>query len=466
MKTKITFTILLMLFWFGQVAIALPTSRDRVYTADQISNTVSVIDPSTNQLLGQIKLGNPRPDVLSPLNKGEVNVHGLGFSPDHKTILVVSTASNAVTFVDTATNKIKGTVYVGRSPHEGFFTPDGKEAWVVVRGENYISVIDPIKFKEKNRIPTAVGPGMVIFNPDGKQAYVCNSFTPVFEVIDLKKKKVIKQITVASPFSPFLQITPDLKEIWLTHKDIGKVTRVDLKTLKVEGTIDTGFITNHLAFAKTSKGVLAYVTIGGENLIKVYTTGDAPSLVTQISVGALPHGIWASDDGSRIFAGLENGDAVAVIDTEKNEVIKTIPIGQAPQALIFVSNAVSSGAGTENLIARTENPENIQIQLKSKVGEGNGFAVVRSLGPVDSFEISLYKMKPMSAYEVFLSTKDHLLATLKTNDKGMGTTTVIGPTKSLSVRGAGHKPEQNKLLIFESGSEFKEDRAILFSEKN
>lgn len=466
MKTHLIFTILLPMIWIGQTAVALPSSNDRVYTADQISNTVSVIDPSTNQLLGQIKLGNPRPDVLSPLNKGEVNVHGLGFSPDHKTILVVSTASNAVTFVDTATNKIKGTVYVGRSPHEGFFTPDGKEAWVVVRGENYISVIDPIKFKEKNRIPTAVGPGMVIFNPDGKEAYVCNSFTPVFEVIDLKKKKVIKQITVASPFSPFLQITPDLKQVWLTHKDIGKVTRIDLKTLKVIGTIDTGFITNHLAFAKTSKGILAYITIGGENLIKVFTTGDAPTLVTQISVGALPHGIWSSDDGSRVFAGLENGDAVAVIDTEKNSVLKTIPIGQAPQALVFVSNAVASGAGTNNLIARVENPENIEIQLKAKSGEGNGFAVVRSLGPVDSFEISIYKLKPGSTYEVYLSTKDHLLATLKTNEKGMGTTTVIGPTKTLSVRGADNKLGKSKLLIFEKGSEFKEDQAVLVSEKN
>src|SRR5689334_8441218 len=53
-------------------AHALPGAQDRVYTADQNSNTVSVIDPSTNTLLGQIRLGNQRPEVLSPLYKGEV----------------------------------------------------------------------------------------------------------------------------------------------------------------------------------------------------------------------------------------------------------------------------------------------------------------------------------------------------------------------------------------------------------
>ena len=82
------------------------STRDRVYTADQSSNTVSVYDPSTNRLLGQIVLGQPKPDVLSPIYRGQANVHGLGFSPDHHTLAVVSTASNAVTFIDTATNRV------------------------------------------------------------------------------------------------------------------------------------------------------------------------------------------------------------------------------------------------------------------------------------------------------------------------------------------------------------------------
>lgn len=43
------------------------SSRDRVYTGDQTSNTVSVIDPSSNKLLGVIRLGDPVPGALSPL---------------------------------------------------------------------------------------------------------------------------------------------------------------------------------------------------------------------------------------------------------------------------------------------------------------------------------------------------------------------------------------------------------------
>src|ERR1700757_4264540 len=118
---------------FGVNAPEIPvTHTDRVYSADQYSNTVSVTDPADNKLLGIIHLGNESPSSLSPLYKGQLLVHGLGFSPDHRTLDVVSIGSNSVTFIDTATNAVKHITYVGRAPHEAFFTPDGKEVWVSV----------------------------------------------------------------------------------------------------------------------------------------------------------------------------------------------------------------------------------------------------------------------------------------------------------------------------------------------
>ena len=97
--------------------------HDRVYAAEQFSNTVSVIDPADNKLLGVIRLGEPLPANFSPLYNGQLLVHGMGFSPDHRTLAVVSIGSNSVTFIDTATNAVKHITYVGRSPHEAFFTP-------------------------------------------------------------------------------------------------------------------------------------------------------------------------------------------------------------------------------------------------------------------------------------------------------------------------------------------------------
>src|SRR6516165_2762613 len=76
--------------------------RDRVYAAEQFSNTVSVIDPADNKLLGVIRLCEPLPTNLSPLYRGQLLVHGMGFSTDAHTIVVVSSGSNAVCFIDAA----------------------------------------------------------------------------------------------------------------------------------------------------------------------------------------------------------------------------------------------------------------------------------------------------------------------------------------------------------------------------
>src|SRR6478752_6485575 len=304
--------------------------QDRVYSAEQYSNTVSVTDPVDNKLVGAIRLGDPLPAILSPLYRGQLLVHGLGFSPDHRTIAVVAIGSNAVNFIDTATNLVKHVTYVGRSPHEAFFTPDGKEVWVVVRGENYVAVLDGASYEEKARIIVANGPGMTIFSPDGKYGYVCSSFTPETAIITVADHKIVGRVRQASPFCPNIAATPDGSQVWFTLKDIGKVQVFDAQPpFSVLKTLDTGPITNHVNIVRNANGMFAYVTIGAVNEVQVYRTNDFSKVAT-IPVGKLPHGIWPSGDGTRVYVGLENEDRVAAIDTLTNKVIATSPIGQAP----------------------------------------------------------------------------------------------------------------------------------------
>src|SRR5258706_8409067 len=144
----------------GHAAVVPISHGDRVYTAEQFSNTVSVTDPMDNRPLGVIRLGDPLPGNLSPLYGGQLLVHGLVFSPDHLTLAVVSIGSNSVSFIDTESNTVKHVTYVGRSPHEAFFTPDGKEVWVTVRGENYVSALDAKTEQENLRITVQNGPGV------------------------------------------------------------------------------------------------------------------------------------------------------------------------------------------------------------------------------------------------------------------------------------------------------------------
>src|SRR6195256_335704 len=341
--------------WAGQAPGAasdldVPVSHhDRVYSAEQFSNTVSVTDPVDNKLLGVIGLGDPQPGNFSPLYRGQVLVHGMGFSPDHKTLAVVSIGSNSVTFIDTATNEVRHTTYVGRSPHEAFFTPDGKEVWVTVRGEDYIAVLDGKTFEEKLRVKVPAGPGMQIFSPDGKYGYVCSSFNPETVVVTVADHQIVGHVRQDSPFCPNIAATPDGKQVWLTLKDTGRVMVFDAQPpFSVLKSIDTGPITNHVNIVRNANGTFAYVTVGGLNEVKVFRTDDFSQVAT-IAVGKLPHGVWPSGDGRRVYVGLENADGIAAIDTITNKLIATSPVGQAPQAIAYVPNVVPEGDGTQGL---------------------------------------------------------------------------------------------------------------------
>src|SRR5450432_4904117 len=434
------------------------SGHDRVYAADQTSNTISVIDPSSNKLLGVIRLGDPVPGALSPLYKGELLVHGLGYSPDAKTLAVVSVASNSITLIDTATNKVGGTIYVGRSPHEAFFTANGRELWVTVRGENYVSVIDPVQMKETRRIELANGPGMTMFGPDGRYGFVCSSFTPELAVVDTASHQIISRLSQSSPFCPNIAVTPENDEVWITLKDVGKVQVYSAQPpFEQKALLETGPITNHVNFVNNRNGKFAYVTIGGANEVKVFRRGVTPELVATIPVGSLPHGIWQSGDGSRVYVALENGGEAVAIDTVSNKIIARIPIGQTTQALVYVPNAVPAGGGAENLMPQGEAAVIARLHLEAAgtaQPDAQASVAVNSLGLLDLVQIAASGLAPKSQYQVYLAESNHApsgkleaLAILKTNPDGAGIVQAIGPLKTLTRGGAGGTVGQSERYL-------------------
>lgn len=436
------------------------SSRDRVYLSDQSSNTVSVVDPSTDKLLGVIRLGDPTPGNLSPLYKGQLLVHGMGFSPDHRTLVVVSIGSNSATFIDTATNRVKHTSYVGRSPHEAMFTPDGKEVWVTVRGEDYVQVLDGKTYQPTRRITVPNGPGMTIFSPDGKYGYVVSSFTPEMVVIDTRTHKIVGRVRQASPFSPDLAATPDGRQLWFTLKDVGKTQVVNARPpFQTVALLDTGPITNHVNFARTAQGQFAYVTVGGLNAVKVYTTSAQPELVATIPTGELPHGLWPSGDGSRIYVGLENANAVAAIDTASNKVVATIPSGQSPQGMVYIPNAVPSGPGTDNLSALGAAGEAVHLTMGAAgAAETATTVVVNNQGLVDLLQAAVTGLEPKKPYLLALSSNADGSGALEpvakfiTNPAGAAIVNAIGPLRR-SVQGVAGTPRRYLVIAPNGGDQ-------------
>jgi YVTN family beta-propeller protein len=334
-------------------------------------------------------------------------------------------------------------------------------------------VLDGTTYEEKTRITVPNGPGMTIFSPDGKYGYVCSSFTPETEVITVSDHRIVGKVPQASPFCPNIAATPDSKQVWFTLKDSGKTQVFDGQPpFTLLKTLDTGPITNHVNIVRNANGMFAYVTIGGLNEIKVFRTDDFAQVAT-IPTGKLPHGIWPSGDGARVYVGLENEDKVAAIDTLKNEVIATSPVGQAPQALVYVPDAVpavsgglnsamtrmtvvTEGSGTNNLQPLGIAGQSAQLWLAppgaKKEANAPTSVSLSDQGLVQVLEAAVTGLEPGKPYLLALATEPSGAGVLEplqgfmTNPAGAAIVNTIGPIRQL-VRGENNIPRRYLVIL-------------------
>jgi YVTN family beta-propeller protein len=301
---------------------------------------------------------------------------------------------------------------------------------------------------------------MQIFSPDGKYGYVCSSFNPEIDVISVADHRIVGKVTQASPFCPNIAATPDGTQVWFTLKDIGKTQVFDARPpFTLLKTLDTGPLTNHVNIARNANGTFAYVTIGGLNEIKVFRTDNVDQVAT-ISVGNLPHGLWPSGDGTRVYVGLENADALAAIDTLTNKVIATIPIGQAPQALTYVPNAVPEGAGTEGLQPLGTAGEAAHLTMRAVSDQGKRGVAPTNVslfeqGLIQVLQASVTGLKPKQPYVLGLSTEPdgmgtfEALSTFMSNPAGSAIVNGVGPIRQIV---QNREEVQRRYLVIAQGS--------------
>jgi hypothetical protein len=333
---------------------------------------------------------------------------------------------------------------------------------VTVRGENYVQVIDGTTYENKDRIVVGDGPGMTIFRPDGKYGFVCSSSIPQITVVDVASHHIVATVPQASPFCPNIAATPDGSQVWLTLKDIGATEVFNAQPpFNVLATLNTGPITNHVNIVRNINGQFAYVTVGGENAVKVYTTTNTPQLVATIPVGELPHGQWPSGDGTRLYIVLENGTGLQAIDTLSNKVVATLPGGQAGQALVYVPQAVSTGNGLSNLVSPDSFGQAVHLYMGtpgSSAASAPTTVTLNYQGPLDLLEAAVTGLQPNTSYTLGYApnlgapNQDfQALSTFMTNAAGAQIVESIGPLRQV-VAGTPQPGDQRFLEIVAAGA--------------
>jgi hyaluronoglucosaminidase len=88
--------------------------------------------------------------------------HGIGITPDGKTLWVNSLLDNSVSVFSMPDLKRLATIPVGRGPDWLTFTPDSKKCFVSNAGSNTVSTMDVASLKQINQMPVGKVPKRII----------------------------------------------------------------------------------------------------------------------------------------------------------------------------------------------------------------------------------------------------------------------------------------------------------------
>jgi YVTN family beta-propeller protein len=305
---------------------------------------------------------------------------------------VVNASSNSVSIVNTVTRQIVGQPIADPAFNQPFsvaMTPDGRVAYVANRFGSTVSVIDAATRQVIGK-PIAVGesPTQVSVAPDGKTVWVADEGSNEVSVIDTQSNQVVRSIPVGG-IARGVSITPDGKFAYVALYNKAAVKVIEATTGKSLGQIPVGEHPFNVTF--TPDGKTAYVVNQSDDDVSVIDA--ATGQVTSIPVGENPWGFAIAPDGSRAYVvDFNSAGTISVIDTALDQVVKTIPVGEFPTEVALTPDgktAYVTEAGSSNVVAiDTVTAQVIGPPIEFVGGGSQAIAITPNLSPTAAFTAS------------------------------------------------------------------------------
>jgi YVTN family beta-propeller protein len=266
-------------------AIAMSPSGGRVYVTSRGDARLTVIDTSTNTVIGSMTEGTDPTDIT--------------VSPDGA--LFISQARGSVDVVDPVALRVMRTISVPGAPISVALNRAGTRLYVAdFRGGNLVTV-DTSNERVISSVRVGKAPVDVTLNPAGTVAYVTHRKTAVVTVVDTVSNSVIARITsglrgvatrtVVEPVAPraYVTLQAGLRQ--------GSVAVVDTRTNRVTGHIQVGYQPTDMAF--DAEGTRGYVVNSYSSLTVIDTVSG--TVVRTIHIGGTPRNLVIGPRGERAY---------------------------------------------------------------------------------------------------------------------------------------------------------------------
>lgn len=312
----------------------------RVYVPNGLSNTVSVIDSTTYQVIDNFHT-DKYPQHVVP-------------AYDLKTLWVLNNSGNTAIPIDPLTGKPGEKVAI-EDPYNLYYSMDGKYAIVVAETKRRLDFRDPQTMALIDVIPIECkGINHMDFTRDGKIALATCEFSGELVKIDMVNRRVLEYIKLGldSPekgcMPQDIRLSPDGKIFYVADLSRNGVFLVDAKTFAQIGFIPTGIGTHSIYPSRDGR----FFYIGNRGCqsrgcqLPSYCPPHGDGSITVIDpIKQKIVGYWTipgggspdmgnvSADGKELWLSGRYDSEVYVFNTATGKLIHRIPVGKGPHGL-------------------------------------------------------------------------------------------------------------------------------------
>ena len=297
-----------------------------IFVSSEKDNSVAVLDGKTYKVIKKIETSD-RPRHLA-------------FNADKTKILAACGEGNSIDVIDIAKLEVSEKINDDIEDPEAFdVSPDGKYLYISLEDDGALGVLDLAEKEMIKTIEVGEEPEGVLASPDGKFVYVTSEVANTVHVIDTSTWKVTANIKVGKRPRRFALLASK-NELWVTSELDASVSIIDLASNKVKSTIrfePKGFRREDITpvgIAITNDSKTAYVALGRANHVAVVDIASQ-KINDLILVGERVWNIELNKDESLLLAVNGLSDDISIIDTKKNKVTKSVPVGRVPYMAVI-----------------------------------------------------------------------------------------------------------------------------------
>jgi YVTN family beta-propeller protein len=333
MKTTLTANLLASLAILGIMAtVTLRAATVRIVQTNAAGDSVMLIDPATNKVVGEIK------DI-------EVN-HGAAVAPDGSKYYITNEAESTLDVADARTLKVTKHIPLTNHPNNVAVSKDGKRVYVaIVAGAGGVDVIDTASLTRVKTIRTEGGIHNTYVTPDGQFVVAGSIPGRKINVIDQKTEEIVWTVPTSEGVRPMaFDTNPDgsTKRIFVQLSGFNGFITVDFATHKIVDTIKAPELPAAERVTAGLQGAPSHglaVSPDGTMLcslskmntrVYMYSLPDL-KLLGETKVGHHPDWLTFTPDGRRVYVANAGSNSVSVVDVTTRKELTQIPVGQVPK---------------------------------------------------------------------------------------------------------------------------------------